>query len=150
MIVIAEPEPRGRDAEARVVRADPEVGGDRDAQAAPDAVAVDHREQRLPERRERVVAARGDAPVLLLVGHVPAPLLELGDVGAGDERLITRAAQDDDADRVVGGELVHVLGHRFPHLLAHRVALLRLVEDDPADRAVLFHHELRSRHRSVS
>src|SRR5262249_16119138 len=41
-----------------------------------------------------------------------------------------------------------VLRHLLPHLLAHRVSLLRLVEDDPADRAVLLKQELLAHERS--
>jgi hypothetical protein len=115
---------------------------DGDADAAPDAVAVDHGEERLGQVGERVVAGGGDAAVLLLVGHVAPPVLELRDVGARHEGLLAGAAQHDHADGVVGDELVHVFGHELPHLLTHGVPLLRLVENDPADRPVLFHQEL--------
>jgi hypothetical protein len=103
---------------------------------------VDHREQRLGQGAERALTALRDAAVLFLVGHVAPPLLELRDVGAGHERLIARAAQDDDPDRVVALEVLHVVGHQLPHIQADGVALLRLVEDDPADRAVLLEQQL--------
>src|SRR5258705_6424615 len=140
-VVITEAEPGGRDAEARVVRRDAPVAGDRDADAAADAEAVDHREQRLAERGQRLRSGRRDAPVLLLVGRVAPAVLEVGDVGAGHEGGLARPGEDDAPDRVVGRELPHVLGHALPHLLAHRVALVRLVEGDPADRAVLLHQQ---------
>ena len=108
---------------------------------AADAEAVDHGEQRLAERGQRLRSGRRDAPVLLFIGRVAPAVLELGDVGAGHEGGVARPAQDDHPDRAVGGEVAHVLGHALPHLLAHRVALVRLVEGDPADRPVLFHQQ---------
>src|SRR5437762_7628244 len=143
VVVVAEAEPRRRNAEAGVVRREADVAGDRDADAPAHAVPVDHGEEGLRQRGERVLPASGDPAVLLLVGHVAAAVLELRDIGAGDERLIAGAAQDDHADGVVGGEVVYVVGHQLPHLLAHRVPLLRLVEDDPADRSVLLDQQLR-------
>src|SRR5262249_46867500 len=76
-------------------------------------------------------------------GVVAPPFLELRDIGARHEGLVTRAPQDDDSDVVIGGHVLHVFGHHLPHLQAHRVPLFRLVEDDPADRAVLVQHQLR-------
>src|SRR5204863_3317613 len=97
-VVVAEAEPRGRDTEAGVVGRDADIAGDRDADASSHAVAVDHGEERLAEPGERLLPLGGDAAVLLLVGHVPPPVLELRDVGAGHEGLLAGAAQDDDAD----------------------------------------------------
>src|SRR2546427_216858 len=143
LVVITETQPCRGDAEARVVGGDAHIAADGDADTAADAEAVDHRQERLRQRAERVLAARRDAAVLLLIGHVAPSLLELGDVGAGHERLVAGPAQDDDPDGVVGGQILHVLGHELPHLQAHGVALLRLVEDDPADRPVLLQQKLR-------
>src|SRR3989442_3444618 len=137
LVVVAEAQSRGRDAEAGVVRGDAHIAADRDTDAAADTIAVDHRQERLRQRAERVLAARRDAAVLLLVGHVSPPLLELGYVGAGHERLVAGAAQHDDSDGIVAGQILNVLGHELPHLQAYGVALLRLVEDDPADRPIL-------------
>jgi hypothetical protein len=95
---------------------------------AADAVAVDHGEERLLETAERGRTAPGDAAVLLLVGHVPAAVLELGDVGARHERALARAAQDDHADRIVAGQIGHVPRHELPHLLAHGIAPLGLLK----------------------
>ena len=96
---------------------------------------MDHGEQRLLKMGERVAAAPGDPAVLRLVGGVAAAVLELRDVGARDE-VVAGAAEDHHADRVVLLALRDVFRHRLPHLLAHGVALLGLVEDDPAERAV--------------
>src|SRR6185436_4503382 len=43
---------------------------------------------------------------------------------------------------VVGGQVLDIVRHHLPHLEAHRVPLFRLIEDDPADRAVLVQQEL--------
>src|SRR2546425_851433 len=77
LVVVAEPEPRRGNAEPGIVRRDPEVAGDGDADAAAHAVAVDHRQEGLRQCREGVLPARGDLPVLRLVGHVAAAVLEL-------------------------------------------------------------------------
>src|SRR4029434_6215269 len=141
VVVIPEPEARGGDAEAGVVGGDAEIAVERHAHSAAHAHAVDHGEERLRHGGEGLAAARGDAPVLGLVRHVAAPVLELGDVGAGDEGLIARAPQDDHTYGIVRGQIVHVTGHELPHLLTHRVPLLRLIEDDPADRSVLLQQQ---------
>src|SRR4029077_3833677 len=124
--------------EARVVRSDAHVAADRDADAAADTVAVDHREKRLGQRAERALTFSRDPAIFFLIGHVAPPLLELRDVGTGYEGLIAGAAQDDDTDRVVGGEIANVVGHQLPHLEAHRVSLIWLVEQYQTLRSYLF------------
>src|SRR4029077_11257804 len=93
LVVLADPEPRRGDPESRVVRGDTHVAADRDADAAADTVAVDHREERLGQRAERALTFLRDPAVFLLIGHVAPPLLELRDVGTGHERLVAGAAQ---------------------------------------------------------
>src|SRR2546427_7667163 len=143
LVVITETQACRGDAEAGVVGGDAHIAADGDADTAADTETVDHRQEGLRQRAERVLAARRDAAVLLLIGHVAPSLLELRDVSAGHERLVARASQDHDPDGVVGGQVANVLGHTLPHLQAHGVALLRLVEDDPADRPVLLQQKLR-------
>ena len=94
-VTVAHAEPRRRDAEARLAGRHPQIALERHAEAAADAVAADHRDRRAARRRQtligfahqRVVA---DAPLL-----ARALLLELRDVGAGDEGLAAGAAQHD-------------------------------------------------------
>jgi hypothetical protein len=62
---------------------------------------------------------------------------ELRDVGAGDERVLARAAQDDDANLVVALQLVSHPRNLAPHFDGDRVAPLGVVEDDPPDPPVL-------------
>ena len=63
---------------------DAEVGGERELEAAAEAVAVDRAEGRLGERGDRLVHAAG----LAVVGEdrLGVSVGELGDVGAGRER----------------------------------------------------------------
>src|SRR5215213_3776975 len=82
-------------AEARRLAGDADVAGEGQLAAAAEAEAVDHGDDRLGEgvhggeeraRRHHVALRDGGAP------H------ELTDVGAGDESLLARAGDDDDAD----------------------------------------------------
>src|SRR5262249_61711071 len=90
----------------------------------------------------RALTARGEAVCLFLVPPAPPALFDRRDGGARHECLFARASQDDDPDRVVALEVFYVVGHELPHVQADGVALLRLVEDDPADRAVLLEQQL--------
>jgi hypothetical protein len=63
-----------------------------------------------------------------------APLFELRDVRARDERLVAAAAQHDDADVRVAAKIGENPRHRRPHLVGHGVAALGIVENHPADR----------------
>ena len=89
---VAQAEPRRRDGEAR--RCPPRCADRRTAprQAAADAEAVDHGDGRLADRLESAATAVSPTPVVMrdLLGRC-AHLLELGDVGAGDEGLLARA-----------------------------------------------------------
>lgn len=62
-----------------------------------------------------------------------AVLLELADVGAGDERLAAGAAHDHDAHRIVVAQGRQRFAKSLPHLQRHRVALLGVVEGDHTD-----------------
>jgi hypothetical protein len=107
---------------------------------------VDHGQERLRQRVERLAPLRADAAVLRFVFHVAPAVLELRDVGARDEGLVARPAQDDDADGVVGGQLLDVAGHELPGLDADGVALVGPVEDEPAYGSVLLHQQRRFTH----
>jgi hypothetical protein len=67
---------------------------------------------------------------------VGAHFLEFGNVGAGSEGLLARAAQHDAAHAVVGFEFAHDLAQAHPHGEAERVELVRVVERDRRDGAV--------------
>src|SRR5207244_6751073 len=110
-IVIAEAEARRGNAEACIIGRDADVAGQRDADPTAHAIAVDHRHQRLLQRGERVLATGRDPPVLLLVGHVLALVLELGYVGARHERLDAADAEYDPPTGLVLVQAVSVLLH---------------------------------------
>ena len=64
--------------------------------------------------RIAVNASSTTAPVGLALGGALALVLELGDVGAGRERLVAGAAHDDAAELVALRNLAHDLGHPAP------------------------------------
>ena len=109
---VAGAHPRDRQAEHRVVAADPEVAVQRPGQAAAQAIAADHRDRRLLQRREQMAhAAPRPVPRSARLSAVDRSGVERRDVAAGRERLVARAAQDDDADGIVAAEgLDHLPG----------------------------------------
>src|SRR5713226_9414681 len=146
-----------RDAEARVVAGDPEVADIGDVDAGAQAVAADHGEHRLVERLEARLRGLGDLLVALHRFLARALVLELRDVGAGDERLVACAGEYHHADLAIGVEAVEHPRHRLPHVDRDGIAALGIVEDQPADGAFLlrndaFSHQTtpRSRRRAIS
>src|SRR6266566_4039867 len=130
-----------RDPELRLLRGPAEVAGERQPPAAPDRVAVDHRERRLLEALEQRVRALEEAAELALpLRERPPPLVdghlrvERG-IGAGAEDG-RRARDDQDA----GGGVVSQLGERRPelgqHRVAQRVAPVGMIQRDGRDRAL--------------
>ena len=72
--------------------------------------------------------------------------LELGQVGAGAEPL-PRAGQHDAADRLVGDRRRAALSSRASReLRIERVALLRAIHREDADRAAVFDEQNRDDH----
>ena len=89
---VPEAEARRRHRELASFRGDANVGPHGREQPAADAVAADHREDRLVELAPHAPRV-GHRGVVVGAGvHGRAPLAELGDVGAGDERTVTRTA----------------------------------------------------------
>src|SRR5256712_4061746 len=134
---IAQAHLRRRDAEAGMVGGDARVAEVGDVEPAADAVATDHGDHRLLEGLEPGLRLLAD---LVVVRHRlggGALLFELRDVGAGDEGLVARAGEHHDANGLIGAELGEHRGNRFPHVKRHGVAPLGVVEDEPADGAVL-------------
>src|SRR5436190_249382 len=134
---IAETETRRRHAELADVRGDADVAEQRYRQSAADAVAADAGDRRFGALVEARV---GDLTDLVVVGDLlgrVARLLELRDVGARDKSLVAGASDHDDTDRRVLLKLVEDDRDRLPHVGRGGVVLLRLVEDEPADRARL-------------
>src|SRR5205085_11520941 len=79
--------------------------------------------------RRRIVALHGYAGGALI--------LEFGHVGARDERLSTRSCQNDDANVLVGREVVEDLRCGLPHLERNGVVTLGIVEDHRPDASIL-------------
>jgi hypothetical protein len=82
----------------RGARGDANVAGHGQLAAAADREAVDHGDGRLRVRRDLVEDAPPVHDGALLERRT---LGELADVGAGDERLVTRAGEDDNAHLVL-------------------------------------------------
>src|SRR5207237_2109163 len=66
-----------------------------------------------------------------------ALVLELGDVGTGDEGLPSCPGEDHDPDLVICREVVEDLRGGLPHLERDGVVALRVVEDHRADAPFL-------------
>ena len=120
------------DPEASAGRGDADVAGGGDREATTGAGAPHRRYGRDPDLHQ------GADPALhpLLVGDrvlLGPELLELADVGAGDEGLIARAGQDQAAERVVGIRLPCDLAQPVVHREGHRVPGLGPVEGQPED-----------------
>jgi hypothetical protein len=62
---------------------------------------------------------------------------------------IRGAAQDDDADILIFFEVPDHVRDHLPHFLADGIALLRLVEDNPAQRSLFLHQHFRALCHSV-
>ena len=133
--VVGEAELRRRNGELRRLAAIAQVARERDLEAAAHAEAVDHRQRGLARVLDRMQHLVEQAVVLRHRLPLGADLLELGDIGACGEGFVSRAAKRDDAHFGVDVELPHRRRDAAPHLAVDGVALRRLVEDDPADRA---------------
>src|SRR5262249_45672245 len=132
-VFVAEAELGGGNAERRAWRRETHVGVQRDREPAADAVALNHREQRLLELRERAAAARGDLSVLPALLRIRALRIELRDVGTGNERFAAGALHHDDAHGGVVLKCFERIAYALPHLERDGVAAFGLVEREPAD-----------------
>src|SRR6266704_2661588 len=114
---VAQAELRRGDAEPRVLRREPQVAAERDIDARPEAVAADHRDHHL-------------------VAALQALLHPVGDLLVVPDALGALAFEHDDADLRVLFEALERLRHRLPHVDRDGVAPRRVVESEPADRAL--------------
>src|SRR5262249_9534605 len=90
--------------EARVLARDPDVAGERQLEAATEAVAADGRDNWLPAAIHGLPEVQALARFAELRGR--ARLHELADVRAGGERLLARAGHDDTPDVLARGERI--------------------------------------------
>ena len=119
-----------------VARGDHDVGvGDEVEPTAGDG-AVDRRDHRLPDLElPRGEGELGVARAARLLAQRGGVTTQLGDVEAGLERLALPRVHDHPHRRI-GVELVPRRLELVHHRVVHRVADLRPVEDQPADRAL--------------
>ena len=132
-----QPDPRLGHADDRVGGEHAEVARQRQLERAADAGAVDRADDRLGHLLREVPRVEAVAPERAQPLRRAAQRAERPEVHPGREER-PRAAYDDHAHRgVVGGGAQR--GARGQHeLVVERVALLRPVEDDVADGAVIF------------
>ena len=136
-IFVAEAEPGGRDAEARVWRRKADIGRQRRGQAAANAEAFNQRDERLFEGRQPVVGATGYDTVLVFLSRGSALGVEFGDVGAGYEGFAACAAHDRDPDVGIAGVTFQHVADALPHLQRQRVVPFRLIENQPANAVIV-------------
>src|SRR5438094_3740822 len=138
--------PRDRYAEARVLRGHADVAHERERGAAARGHAADERDGRLGEPLDR--AERGlDVRLVGLRVLARADLADGRDVAPGHEGILAAALEDDDADRIVGGEAPAELAQVGVHRLRERVARGGTVEGDPGHRAATLLADVAHRRR---
>src|SRR5258706_14106130 len=135
---IAEAELRRGDAETRVLGRDPEVRAQGDVDSRPEAIPADHGDDHLVAGLQALGHPAGDFLVALNALRGRAVLLVLRDVGSGDEGFVAFALQHDHANLGIALEAVEHLRDRLPHVDGDGVAARRIVEREPADRALFF------------
>src|SRR6516225_8754249 len=149
VIGVAEPELGRRNTKARALGGNPQIARERRADAAAYAIAGDHRDRWFRGILDAPARALGDLAVGSDCFLRGAFFLELRDVGARHESPTAGAADDDHPYRIVLLEIVHDLGHGFPHFERHGIVARRVVEHQTADRSVLLGDHLGSRQRLV-
>jgi len=113
--------------------ADPEVAHGRQLQTPADAYTLDHCDNRMlavPDGLHGFLDQGSVSPCLLAIRAVRR---EFGDIGTRREGLFAGSAQDNAAQRLIRGKLLHRLSHPQPQLPAERVQLVRAVENNRCD-----------------
>ena len=130
-------DPRLGHADDRVGRQHAEVARERQLERAADARALDRADHRLGHLLGEVPGLQAAAPERAQVLGRRRERAERAEVHARGEHR-AGAAQHDAAHRRVVGRRAQRLAGREHELAVERVALLGAVEDDVADRAVIF------------
>ncbi len=138
-----------RRAEAARLPADAEVGQRGDLEPAADADAVDLRDDRRRAAGELLGGGVHHLAVLDRLRLAGALRLELADVVAGRERLLSRAAHDDAADARVLRQVPYRVAELAPHRAGEGVQLVRAVQHDGGDGAVAFDEDRRVGQRAA-
>src|SRR5262249_34279756 len=142
------PERDLRQAQARSVGENADVGGENELGAAAERKAVDRRDGRLVGNLDSAEHAMHDLGEFAVVRKAVARI-QIGDIAAGDEGALARAGDDNDADIVIALDAVedafqlqqrryveriedlrpvdgyhrNMIGHRFGNALFHLVLL---------------------------
>jgi len=144
--LVAEAEAGGRNREHGVFCAVAEVGGEGDRTAATNAESMNRSDDGFSDRGERVEGGR-ILDVIALRIFSQSLILELRDVGSGDECDLAFTAEYDDAYAVVRIQFTGDLGDRAPHVGGDGITTLGVIENDLRERTVVFDSDL-SRHRA--
>ena len=121
---------------------DAQIARERDGAAAAGRDPLDLRDRRLGDALEPVQHASSRSSYSMPSSRF-AEVLELRDVGPGDERLAAGAAQDEHADAGVRVHAIARVDERLVHVPRHRVARLGAIEGElsaiGSDRVVRMH-----------
>ena len=117
------------------------IAAQRNAQSAPDAVTVNAGDGGLEIVPDGHLCTLSDA---LILGHgilARSQLVKLGDIGTTDESLATCSCQHHGANLIVLFKHLQRTRHTSPHVVGHGVVLGRVVECDPAGRALFLNDQ---------
>ena len=130
-------------AELRGLHRDPDGAGHRRLAAAAERKAIDGRDHRLAEILDEIEHLLSEAAGLL--GFERRDMRELADVGAGDERLVAGARQDDAAYRGVVPRILEGRSQILPGRRIQRVEHLGAIDGHIGDGALLLVQDIRER-----
>ena len=135
-------------AEFRVLHRDPDGAGHRRLAAAAERKAIDGRDHRLAEILDEIEHLLSEAAGLF--GLERADMRELADVGAGDERLVAGAGQDDAAHRGVVPRILEGGPQILPGRRIQGVEHLGPIDGHIGDRALFLVEDIRERQSLLS
>ena len=132
-------------AELGAVHRDPDGAGHRRLAAAAERKAVDGRDHRLAEILDEIEDLLSEAAGLFGVDR--RGMRELADVGAGDERLVAGAGQDDAAHCSVVSRVLECGSQIRPGRRIQGVEHLGPIDRHIGDRTLLLVQDIRERQR---
>ena len=130
-------------AELRVLHRDPDGAGHRRLAAAAERKAIDGRDHRLAEILDEIEDLLPETAGLLRLER--RDMRELADVGAGDERLVAGAGQDDAAHRSVVPRVLERRPQILPRRRIQGVEHLGPIDRHIGDGALLLVQDIRER-----
>ena len=130
-------------AELRGLHRDPDGAGHRRLAAAAERKAIDGRDHRLAEILDEIEHLLPEAAGLLCLER--RDMRELADVGAGDERLVAGAGQDDAAHRSIVSRILEGGPQILPGRRIQGVEHLGPIDRHIGDRALFLVQDVRER-----